>query len=177
MSAATAVELPIITEQVTYARVKFTTKDVEGNEKTEYKIMSEEDAKSAVEKPADNTKVEIEVEQTFGIDQANSWDAARDLFTVNGEFAEKEACKQLNNSVKIKLQNRVRSLMNATGEDGSFTFEPQEGVYSLRQYIPEETAARGKTTFNKALDLLGKLKESNPEQLAQLLALMGQQGQ
>jgi hypothetical protein len=175
-------ELPIVQEKRTYCRVGFhsTVTDPKTNEEsTEYsaKVMSEADAKEAVDsftkaktegKKVDYDKVEIELTQTFGFDHGHTVDALVEIFGGNV----KELCKQTNNAVDVKLGNRVRSLLLATNEDGSeYTFQPAEGVYDLRQYIGEETASRGKSDFEKAKAIAGKL---SPEQRAALMALLDQ---
>lgn len=182
-------QVPIIEEKKTYARVVFTKnlKQEDGSVKPDYtvKVMSEKDADETVEDfrkaveahAADPTKkapdwddVQVEVKQTFGFDHANTPEAAVEVFGGNTT----EMLKQLNNAIDVKLGNRVRSIMLATEDDGSFAFYPkdEEPVVSLRKYIGEESAARGKTDFQKTVALAGKL---SPEQKAALLALLSSQ--
>src|SRR5690348_1052193 len=168
-------ELPITTDKRTYSRVAIWDGkvDKDGNKEIEYKVFSEEDAKELVEKnnkakeEADKAgkeyvrTVEIEVTQTFDFDHGNTLDGLKELFTVKAEdgtetFQEKELCKQANNAVDIKLGNRVRQLMLASDENGDFSFEAVEGSFSLREYISQETASRGKTVLEKAKTLLQK---------------------
>ena len=160
--------VPIVTESRTYSLVSTETpvKDKDGNAGVEvnYKVMSEDDAKAFVEKE-ENKKANASIvfTQTFAFDHANTIEAAQELFGGN----EKELCKQLNNAVDVKLGNRVRSIMQATDDEGNLTFEPQEGNYSLRQYIGEETTSRGKSTLEKLMALIEKLP---PDQKKQFLA-------
>lgn len=175
------VEIPITTEQRSYARVAITTKNAEGNDVVDYKVMSQDDAEALVngkveDRPAayKTAKLEIEVKQSFAFDHGNTITALKELFTdENGVVNEKELCKQTNNAVDVKLGNRVRQLLTATDEDGNFTFEPQEGAFSLRKYISEATTARGKSTLEKMKEMLAKLP---PDQRAQFKALLEAQG-
>lgn len=175
-------EVPIVEEKKTYARVIFTknVKQEDGEVKAIHsaKVMSEKDADETLAefqknieegKPNEYDGVTIEIKQTFGFDHAHTLEAATEVFGGNTT----ELLKQLNNSIDVKLGNRVRSLLLATEEDGAFSFYPDEATptVSLRKYIGEESATRGKTDFQKTVALAGKLP---PEQKAALLALLAQ---
>ena len=155
--------VPIVSEQRTYSLVEIQSKTKDGDTEITYKVMSEDDAKTFVEKEENKANSKVVFSQTFAFDHANTLEAAQELFGGN----EKELCKQLNNAVDVNLGNRVRSLMQATDDEGNLTFEVQEGVYSLRDYIGEETTSRGKSTLEKLMTLIEKLP---PHQKRQFLA-------
>lgn len=161
-------ELPTADER--FVRVIFQPKD-EVNEKGE-KVTpevviysSEDDANEAVKAG----KGVIMFAQTFSYARANTDDGVKEVCPV-----EKERVKMFNNGVSVKAQNRARSLLLAQDENGNYEFQPTE-VYDLRELVAKESAERGKTAYNKAVDLItgGKL---TPDQIEALKALLAQPG-
>src|SRR5271169_5642348 len=126
-TTATTTDMSVKPETITFALIGTQIKtgvDTEGNPtyKTEYKAASAE--KTIAEAKEKNL---VSFEQTFSYDKAG---------TVAGILAvikdEEEALAIFNAGLKVKLNNKVKQLMEATDETtGDPTFEPVEGTFDL----------------------------------------------
>lgn len=162
---ATVTDMAVKPETITFAligsRVKTGT-DAEGNDvfKTEYKAASaEKTIAEAKEKGA------VAFEQTFSFDKAGT--VAGILSVIKDE---EEAVAIFNAGLKVKLNNKVKQLLEGVDEaTGDPTFEPQEGSYDLRDALNEAAQRRNLSPVDKAIKTLSNLGLGE-EALANLIA-------
>lgn len=163
---ATVTDMAVKPETITFALIGSQVKtgvDTEGNPtyKTEYKAAS-----------ADKTIDEARKAGTISFEQTFSFDKAGTVAGINQVIKDdEEATAIFNAGLKVKLNNKVKQLLEATDETtGDPTFEPVEGTFDLRDLLNEAAQRRNLSPVDKAIKTLSGLGLS-PEALA---ALVGQ---
>lgn len=163
---ATVTDMAVKPETITFALIGNQIKtgvDTEGNPvyKTEYKAASAEKTIAEAKE-----KGLVSFEQTFSFDKAGS--VAGILSIIKDE---EEAVAIFNAGLKVKLNNKVKQLMEATDETtGDPTFEPVEGTFDLRDTLNEAAQRRNLSPVDKAIKTLSGLGLSADA----LAALVGQ---
>ncbi len=162
---ATVTDLSVKPETITFALIGTQIKtgvDTEGNPvyKTEYKAASAEKTIAEAKE-----KGLVSFEQTFSYDKAGT--VAGILNIIKDE---EEAVAIFNAGLKVKLNNKVKQLMEETDEvTRDPMFEPVEGTYDLREVLNEAAQRRNLSPVDKAVKTLSGLGLSS-EALAAIIA-------
>lgn len=171
-STATVTDMAVKPETITFALTAVKTpdgKDAAGEDKFKTVLKAVSRDKDIAEAKA---KGELLIEQTFSFDRAG---------TVSGIAAvikdEEEAVNVFNSGLKVKLNSKVKALLEDTDEEGNPTFQAIEGTYDLRDLLNEPAQRRNLSPTDKALRVLmglGLTKEAALGILAQSQTALGQ---
>lgn len=149
-TTATVSEMAVKPEAVTFglqATTVTTGKDNNGNDiqKTELKAISRE---KELESSRKNNQLLFE--QTFSYDLANNLDGLLNITKGDAD----EAVAIFNAGLKIRLNSRLKALLEDVDEDGNPTFQPVEGTYDLRDILAEPAQRRNLSPSDKAVRVL-----------------------
>lgn len=154
----------------TYVAVKETT--TEKNEQTgevttdvSYKAYPEEEGKKKV-KPG---SVDIVFEQSGKFPKALTLVGIIQLTPDEGE-SKGEAVNLYNRGLKVKLQNRFRSILTSKDDNGEPAFEPQQGAYDLTSEAASPTQKRGLSPLDKVMKILTGASDAQKQAILAALA-------
>lgn len=148
-STNTAVDMEIKPETITYALTAEQVNDgvdAQGQPKfkTELKAISrEKDIAAAKEKGI------VIVEQTFSYDRAGSVSGISKVIKDD-----EEAVNIFNSGLKIKLNSRIKAMLEEQDDEGNPAFQPVEGTYDMRADLNEPAQRRNLSPTDKALKVL-----------------------
>ncbi len=108
---------------------------------------------------------------TILFEQSLSYDRAG---TVSGILQiikdEEEAVAIFNAGLKVKLNNKVKTLLEEVDEDGNPTFQPVEGSFDIRELLNEPAQRRNLSPLEKTRKTLLAIPGVSPEMVDQMLA-------
>jgi len=148
-SANTTIDMAVKPETVTFGLVGSQVPDgVDANNqpkfKTELKAVSrDKDIAAAKEKG------ELLFEQTFSYNRAGSIEGISQIIKD-----EEEAVNIFNAGLKVKLNSRVKAMIEEIDDDNNPAFQPVEGTYDLTDVLNEPAQRRNLSPTEKAIRVL-----------------------
>lgn len=145
----TTIDMAVKPETVTFGLVGTQTPDGTDAQgapkfKTELKAVSrDKDIQTAKEKG------ELLFEQTFSFDRAGTLAGIPQVIKD-----EEEAINIFNAGLKVKLNSRVKAMLEELDENGNPTFQPVEGNYDLADVLNEPAQRRNLSPTEKAIRVL-----------------------
>lgn len=162
-STATVTDMAVKPETITFALTATQIPDgVDANNqpkyKTELKAISRDKEITAAK--AAGT---ILIEQTFSFDKVGT--VAGVLSVIKDE---EEAVNIFNAGLKIKLNSKVKTLLEDVDEEGNPTFSAVEGTFDIRDLLNEPAQRRNLSLTDKAIRVLMSLGMTREQALGLL---------
>lgn len=168
-SESTVVDMAVKPESVNWALTSEQVPDgVDAQGQPKFKtvlkaISREKDIEEAKKKGT------VALEQTFSYDRAGNVSGISQVIKD-----EDEATNIFNAGLKIKLNSRIKAMLEETDEEGNPAFQPVEGTFDMRDELNEPAQRRNLSPMDKALKVLIGLGMTK-EQASAILAASHQQ--
>lgn len=148
-NSATTVDMAVKPEIITFGLQATQVSDgVDANNQPKHKTVLK-----AISREKDLE--EAKKDGTLLFEQSMSFDRAGALSGISSIIKdEEEAVNIFNSGLKVKLNSKVKALLEDVDEEGNPTFQPVEGNYDLRDLLNEPAQRRNLSPTDKAIRVL-----------------------